>query len=91
MSGCKIIRIKRVQIWAQHAALWGASAECEGGGEVGAKLDRLRAVCEKVHNPGTEVSREAQVEQYGWDNSVKSRTIIEKKHPDVGLSVFKVL
>ncbi len=31
---------------------------------MGAEFDRLRALCEKVHNPGAEVSGEAQVEQF---------------------------
>lgn len=38
----------------QQTVLWGASAERDGGGVVGANLDCLWAVCEDVSYPGTD-------------------------------------
>ncbi len=47
---------------------------------MGAEFDRLRVLCEKVHNPGAEVSGEAQVEQfphqYVWFDGIKGRAVI---------------
>lgn len=60
-----------------------------------AQPDKLGAVGEKVHDPGTEVGGETKVEQlpeeYVRDNCVKSMAVINKKHPDIGSSVFEVL
>ncbi len=62
---------------------------------MGAEFDRLRVLCEKVHNPGAEVSGEAQVEQfphqYVWFDGIKGRAVIDEEHPNISPSVFKVL
>lgn len=65
-----VVHVQRVQQWAQHGALWGASAECKSGGELRAVLDRLWTICEKFHNLCTDVSGKAQLkqlpDQYVW-------------------------
>ncbi len=59
------------------------------------ELNTLRAVGEKIHNPGTKVSRKAQMKEFPDKNvrydAIERRTIIDEEHPDVCTSVFKVL
>ena len=52
MGWCAVGGVQGVEHWAQHAALRCAGAQGHGGGDVGAKSDALRAVSEKVLDPG---------------------------------------
>lgn len=58
-------------------------------------FDRLWVVSENIYNPSAKVSGEAQMKhftgQYVWNESVEGRTVINKEHLNVGLSVFEVL
>ncbi len=51
------------------------------------KLNTLRAVGEKIHNPGTKVSRKSPDEEFPDKNvrydAIERRTIIDEEHPDV--------
>lgn len=53
------------------------------------KLYTLRAVSEKVHNPGTNVSRKAQVKEFldknVWYDATERRTVIDEEHWSIGL------
>ena len=50
--------------WAQHTALWGARAQCAGGGQVGTKFDCLWSVCEEVLDPRTGERMKSQIRQF---------------------------
>ncbi len=59
------------------------------------EFNTLRAVSEKIHNPGTKVSRKAQMKEFPDKNvrydAIERRTVIDEEHPDVCTSVLQVL
>ncbi len=56
------------------------------------EFNTLRVVSEKIHNPGTKVSRKAQMKEFPDKNvrydAIEHRTVIYEEHPDVCTSVF---
>lgn len=44
MGGGAVLGVDGIEKGSQYAALWGASAEYEGGGGVGAQSDRLGVI-----------------------------------------------
>ncbi len=51
------------------------------------EFNTLRVVSEKIHNPGTKVSRKAQMKEFPDKNvrydAIEHRTVIDEEHPDV--------
>ena len=81
------MRVKRIQEGAQHTALRGARAECQGGRCLCPHLHCLWTVRQEAVNPFTGWGREIQVSQLPDENvrqdCVKRRTKVNKKHPDI--------
>lgn len=50
MGWSTITGIQGIQKGAQHAALWGANAECQRGEEMGGESYRWWEVCEEMFN-----------------------------------------
>lgn len=51
--GWTVVGVEVAQDRAQHTALWGADAQCSGGGQVAANSHSLESVSKKVLYPGT--------------------------------------
>ena len=51
MGGGTVTSVEAVEEGAQHTALWRTSAECDGGGEVGARSNSLGAVGQDTLDP----------------------------------------
>lgn len=61
VSWSTVIGVKGVNQRAENTTLQCASAESDGGGEVGSQTDNLREVGKKVSNSGADGGGEAQV------------------------------
>lgn len=61
---------------------------------MGAQFNNLGTDGEKVHNEGSEVRGETQLQQYpdenSWNNCVKSRAVVHIEHPHKGLQSFRL-
>jgi len=76
VDGCTVMCLQGIQERAQHTALRRACAECQGGGAGGTYLNHLRAVSQKVFDPGTGggVDVILLVQQNVRNNGVKCQT-----------------
>ncbi len=86
-----VMRIERVQNWAQHAPLRRASAERGGGGEMGTELNSLRVVSQEVPDPSAGEWGEAQICEFAEeDDGVEGWALIDKNHPHIALLMFQM-
>ena len=94
MSVGAVVGVECIEQGTQHAALWGASAEAEGRGCMGAHSYPLRAVCQKVLNPEAGGVSYSSVLQFGHqsvgEDGVKSRAKIYEQQLSIAPLLLQV-